>query len=354
VTATNGQTAQDTFNLFVTEVNDAPVPVNDTVSDIDEDCALGCTAGVYQIPIAPVVFNDAKGPANESGQTLTVTGVSNPVGGTVVINGTNFDFTPTANFNGSAGFDYTVQDDGTTNGVNDFKSANGQVSFNINPINDAPSFVKGADQSVNKNAGAQTVTNWATAISAGPPDEVTAGQTVSFNVSVTGTTGSLAFTSPPAVSPSGTLTYTATNGTSGTATVDVSAVDTGVGAPPPNSNTSAPQTFTITVTGVNVAPVNTVPASVTIPQDVVYTFGGDDSEVTFELTPQGKQVLLVLTHRTQGDEERAELTNYAAGWHTHLAHLSALLEGTSRPTFWAMHAQLLAEYEKFRRAQQPS
>ena len=84
------------------------------------------------------------------------------------------------------------------------------------------------------------------------------------------------------------------------------------------------------------------------PRLLVYTFGSDDSEVTFELTPQGKQVLLVLTHRTRGDEERAELTNYASGWHTHLTHLIALLEGEPRPPFWATHAKLLAEYEKLR------
>lgn len=86
------------------------------------------------------------------------------------------------------------------------------------------------------------------------------------------------------------------------------------------------------------------------PRLLVYTFGSEDSDVTFELTPQGQQVLLVLTHRTRGDEERAELTNYASGWHTHLAHLLVQLEGTPRPTFWAMHAKLLAEYQKLRAA----
>lgn len=86
------------------------------------------------------------------------------------------------------------------------------------------------------------------------------------------------------------------------------------------------------------------------PRLLVYTFGSDDSEVTFELTPQDKQVMLVLIHRTRGDEERAELTNYASGWHTHLTHLVAQLEGAPRPAFWAMHAKLLAEYEKLRAA----
>lgn len=84
------------------------------------------------------------------------------------------------------------------------------------------------------------------------------------------------------------------------------------------------------------------------PRLLSYTFGSDDSEVTFELTPQGKEVLLILTHRTQGEEEQAELTNYASGWHTHLSLLVSLLEHSPRPKFWATHARLLADYEKLR------
>src|SRR5690606_23590702 len=64
------------------------------------------------------------------------------------------------------------------------------------------------------------------------------------------------------------------------------------------------------------------------PRLLAFTFGSDDSEVTFELTPQGKDVLLVLTHRVRGAEEESELTNYASGWHIHLAHLLSQLEGT--------------------------
>ncbi|HUR57384.1 MAG TPA: SRPBCC family protein [Opitutaceae bacterium] len=86
------------------------------------------------------------------------------------------------------------------------------------------------------------------------------------------------------------------------------------------------------------------------PRLLVYTFGSDDSEVTFELTPQGKQVQLVLTHRTRGAEEEGELTNYASGWHTHLALLLAHLAGTPAPKFWATHKRLVAEYEKLRAA----
>ncbi|HEX6190396.1 MAG TPA: Ig-like domain-containing protein, partial [Pyrinomonadaceae bacterium] len=148
VTATNGQTAVDTFVVTVTEVNDAPVPTNDTISDVAED------SSTYVIPFATLLANDTnKGAANESGQTVNITNVSAPTGGTVVINGTNVEFTPTANFFGAAGFTYTVTDDGTTNALSDAQTGNATVSFNVTAVNDPPSFTKGADQTVDEDAG---------------------------------------------------------------------------------------------------------------------------------------------------------------------------------------------------------
>ena len=82
------------------------------------------------------------------------------------------------------------------------------------------------------------------------------------------------------------------------------------------------------------------------PRVLSYTFD-DDSDVTFELTEQGKNVQLMLTHRARG-ADLPFLHGYASGWHTHLAHLIALLEGAPRPPFWPMHAQLKAEYQKLR------
>jgi uncharacterized protein YndB with AHSA1/START domain len=73
-----------------------------------------------------------------------------------------------------------------------------------------------------------------------------------------------------------------------------------------------------------------------------YTFD-DASDVTFELTPQGKDVLLVLTHRARG-EDIPSIPGYASGWHTHFSMLNAILEGTPPPPFWATHKRLKAEY----------
>ena len=65
--------------------------------------------------------------------------------------------------------------------------------------------------------------------------------------------------------------------------------------------------------------------------------------MTFELTPRDNDVVLVLTHRARG-EDLPFITGYASGWHTHLAHLVALLEGAPRPPFWPLHARLKEEY----------
>jgi uncharacterized protein YndB with AHSA1/START domain len=82
------------------------------------------------------------------------------------------------------------------------------------------------------------------------------------------------------------------------------------------------------------------------PHVLSYTFD-EDSTVTFELTPQGNQVLLVLTHHARGNDIPS-LTGYASGWHTNFAMLIADLEGTPKPPFWSTHARLKAKYQKLR------
>jgi uncharacterized protein YndB with AHSA1/START domain len=84
------------------------------------------------------------------------------------------------------------------------------------------------------------------------------------------------------------------------------------------------------------------------PRVLSYTFD-EDSVVTFELTPQDKDVVLVLTH-CAGPLDLPSLSGYASGWHSHLALLLALLENTPRPPFWATHARLKAEYQKIHAA----
>jgi uncharacterized protein YndB with AHSA1/START domain len=78
------------------------------------------------------------------------------------------------------------------------------------------------------------------------------------------------------------------------------------------------------------------------PRLLSFTFG-DAGEVTFELSPRGNDVLLVLTHRELKD--RAMMVSVASGWHSHLAILIDNLNGVAPRPFWTTHAKMEAEYE---------
>ena len=73
--------------------------------------------------------------------------------------GGNVVFTPTADFNGVASFDYTVQDNGTTNGAADplTSAAAGHVTFNVTAVNDAPVTVADALAPVAEDSGIRTI-----------------------------------------------------------------------------------------------------------------------------------------------------------------------------------------------------
>ena len=96
----------------------------------------------------------------------------------------------------------------------------------------------------------QTLTGWAT-FNPGAPEET--GQTVlAYTVSAVSNPG--LFTTLPAVATDGTLTYTPATNTVGTSTFTVTVQDDG-GTANGGVDTSAPQTFTITVTVVDDPPV---------------------------------------------------------------------------------------------------
>jgi uncharacterized protein YndB with AHSA1/START domain len=79
------------------------------------------------------------------------------------------------------------------------------------------------------------------------------------------------------------------------------------------------------------------------PRLLSHTWGDRGSEVTFELTPQGKDVLLVLTHRRLPD--RTTMVSVAGGWHTHLGILVDHLNDREPLPFWSTYLRLEAEYE---------
>jgi hypothetical protein len=192
------------------------------------------------------------GPASEASQNVTFTVTAdNPALFAVqpAINPSGqLTFTSAANASGLATVTVTAHDDGGTANGGTNTSAPSSFTITVLPVNDAPTFTGGANQTVLEDSGAQSVAGWATAISPGPANE--SSQSVGFTASAD--TPSL-FAVQPAVAPDGTLTYTLAPDDSGVATVTVTAVDSG-GTANGGSSASSPQTFTITIILVNHAP----------------------------------------------------------------------------------------------------
>ncbi len=240
--------AAATVSVTVTCVNDAPTADSQSVT-VFEDSSNN-----------PITLTGSTGPANESTQTLTFVleelpsdgTLSETFGGPAILAGdlplelanATLYFTPTSQYCTTANsFDFHVTDDGgTANGGID-TSAAATVSVTVTCVNDAPSFTKGANQTVLEDAGAQTVNPWATAISPGPANE--SGQTVSFVI--TANTNTALFAAGPAVCSTGVLTYTPATNAYGSATITLKITDDG-GTANGGVDESATQTFTITVT----------------------------------------------------------------------------------------------------------
>jgi uncharacterized repeat protein (TIGR01451 family) len=201
----------------------APTAADDSFSVVED--------GVLSVPAPGVLANDS----DLNGFPIKVVGYTQPANGTVALNADgSFSYTPAPDYIGGDSFSYTLTND---NG----RAATATVLLDVLPVNDAPSFTAGADQTVLMNAGAQTVIAWAAEISKGPANE--AGQTLAFAVTNNNTA---LFSAQPAVSADGTLTYTAAPGLRGIATVTLSLQDDG-GIANGGVDRSLERTFTIKV-----------------------------------------------------------------------------------------------------------
>src|SRR5688500_12071189 len=66
-----------------------------------------------------------------------------------------------------------------------------------------------------------------------------------------------------------------------------------------------------------------------------------DTEVTYELAPRGKQVLLTIVHRRQTKEL---VSKVLGGWDVHSGMLEDILKGVEPRPFWATHEKVAPEY----------
>ena len=66
-----------------------------------------------------------------------------------------------------------------------------------------------------------------------------------------------------------------------------------------------------------------------------------ETEVSYELAPRGKQVLLTIVHRRL---TKPVVAKVMGGWDVHTGILEDLLNGVEPRPFWATHEKLSAEY----------
>ncbi|KPL99046.1 retention module-containing protein [Vibrio splendidus] len=135
-----GQTNQATFTIKVTEVNDAPVATNVDLGSIAEDGQI------------VIVEGDLIAASSDlENHNLTVTGVTltqgqgqltrfENAGGAddAGITGPFWIFIADNDFNGDVKFNYSIIDDGTTNGADDFKTDSAEISLVVTEVNDQP------------------------------------------------------------------------------------------------------------------------------------------------------------------------------------------------------------------------
>lgn len=79
------------------------------------------------------------------------------------------------------------------------------------------------------------------------------------------------------------------------------------------------------------------------PRKIAFAWEGS-GDVSFELDPQGNEVLLTVIHRRLPD--RTTMLMVGAGWHMHLDILAARAKGKKPEPFWDGWSRLKKEYDR--------
>ncbi len=176
-------------------------------------------------------------------------------------------FVPSTGYFGTAAFTFLAWDEtsglaaitngdgGTadasiTGGSTAFSTTSATATITVAPINQPPTFTASNPPAGTENSGPATVSGWAV-FTPGVPGETV----VAYTVTAVGTPS--LFSAGPAVDASGNLTYTPATNVIGTSTFTVTVQESG-GTANGGQDTSAPQTFTITVNVVNQPPTFTL------------------------------------------------------------------------------------------------
>jgi Ca2+-binding RTX toxin-like protein len=235
------------------------------------------------------VFDAADLAVNDTdveGDPLTVTAVSNAVNGTVSLVGGQITFTPDANFNGAASFDYTVSDGDLTDTVT--------VNVTVTAVNDAPVLSDPTDISYTDTSATDNFTGVSGSLSAADLDgdslsysltgSVIDNSLAGFGVSVTSTYGKMYLNTSTGAyyfEPNDAAINGLSAGSNPTADFQFTASDGAL-----SSNT---QTLTVQLTGAN-------EAATTPTAPPVYTGTGDPNDFDGLGDPDGENLSSTATN----------------------------------------------------------
>ncbi|CAV18376.1 retention module-containing protein [Vibrio atlanticus] len=138
------QTNQTTFTIKVTEYNDAPIAANIDLGSIPEDGQIVIVEGDLitassDIENHNLTVTDISLTQNQNqgqGQLQRFENIAGADDNS--INGPYWVFTAADDYNGDVKFNYSIIDDGTTDGSPDFKVGSAEISLVVTEVNDQP------------------------------------------------------------------------------------------------------------------------------------------------------------------------------------------------------------------------
>ncbi|MFN7733663.1 MAG: tandem-95 repeat protein [Pirellula sp.] len=259
------QTTVQTVTLNVAEINDEPqysIPTtlvtvfedNESVTGLNPTTVSGFAMGVRPGPLTALDEVNQKLTFNvifSSNTNLFSVQPSIDAAGTL-------SFVTAPNQNGTAVFIVRLEDDGAASPFpNDNIGPNSTFTIVVRSVNDAPEFTIPSTTTSDEDQGVVSLTRFATGIRPGPvsaADEST--QELNFDVVAVDPS---AFLVQPSLLVDGTLTYQMAKDVNRNTGLDTRVVvtlrDNGASGPSPNTNISAPKTFTINVNPTNDPPI---------------------------------------------------------------------------------------------------